>query len=31
MILIADGGSTKTSWVLLDQKGEQLKFETEGY
>lgn len=31
MILIADGGSTKTSWVLLDQKGMQLKFETEGY
>lgn len=31
MILIADGGSTKTSWVLLDQKGEQLKFETEGH
>lgn len=31
MILIADGGSTKTSWVLLDQTGEVLQFETEGY
>jgi len=31
MILVADGGSTKTSWVLLDQAGEQLLFETEGY
>lgn len=31
MILIADGGSTKTSWVLLDQAGKALQFETEGY
>jgi N-acetylglucosamine kinase-like BadF-type ATPase len=31
MILIADGGSTKTSWVLLDQTGEVLQFVTEGY
>lgn len=31
MILIADGGSTKTSWVLLDPEGAQLPFETEGY
>jgi len=31
MILIADGGSTKTSWVLLDQTGEALQFVTEGY
>lgn len=31
MILIADGGSTRTSWVLLDQTGEVLQFETEGY
>lgn len=31
MILIADGGSTKTSWALLDRAGEALRFETEGY
>lgn len=31
MILIADGGSTKTSWVLLDQRGAPQPFETEGY
>ncbi|WP_323726979.1 BadF/BadG/BcrA/BcrD ATPase family protein [Petrimonas sp.] len=31
MILIADGGSTKTSWVLLNQRGRPLQFETEGY
>lgn len=31
MILIADGGSTKTSWVLLTRTGKQLQFETEGY
>ena len=31
MILIADGGSTKCDWVLLDEKGEvKLKTRTEG-
>ena len=31
MILIADGGSTKCDWVLLDSKGEQiLKTRTKG-
>ena len=31
MILIADGGSTKTSWCLLNQTGDATLFETEGY
>lgn len=31
MILIADGGSTKTSWCSIDQQGEKRYFNTEGY
>lgn len=31
MILIADSGSTKTSWCLVNQDGEQRYFDTEGY
>lgn len=31
MILIADGGSTKTSWSLLDGQRKDILFETEGY
>ncbi|MEO5911930.1 MAG: N-acetylglucosamine kinase [Pelobium sp.] len=31
MILIADGGSTKTSWCLIDSKGKKILFNTEGY
>jgi glucosamine kinase len=31
MILIADGGSTKTSWCLVHQSGERSWFQTEGY
>ncbi len=31
MILIADGGSTKTTWCLLNAAGEESQFETEGY
>ncbi|ADY51583.1 N-acetylglucosamine kinase [Pseudopedobacter saltans DSM 12145] len=31
MILIADSGSTKTSWCLLKQGEEPLKFNSEGY
>ncbi|MBK5196587.1 MAG: N-acetylglucosamine kinase, partial [Proteiniphilum sp.] len=31
MILIADGGSTKTTWCLLNQTGDPALFETEGY
>ncbi len=31
MILIADGGSTKTNWCLLNQDGEKTLFNTEGY
>lgn len=31
MILIADGGSTKTTWSLLKQVDENSSFETEGY
>jgi len=31
MILIADSGSTKTSWCLVDQTGKALEFDTEGY
>jgi len=31
MILIADSGSTKTSWCLADRSGHTLEFDTEGY
>ncbi|MEP7258932.1 MAG: N-acetylglucosamine kinase, partial [Flavitalea sp.] len=31
MILIADGGSTKTSWCAIDTDGKQTYFNTEGY
>lgn len=31
MILIADSGSTKTTWSLLSHQQEILKFQTEGY
>jgi glucosamine kinase len=31
MILIADGGSTKTSWCLIDNSGKKIMFHTEGY
>ncbi|MBK0382636.1 N-acetylglucosamine kinase [Pedobacter sp. SD-b] len=31
MILIADGGSTKTSWCLIDESGKKIMFHTEGY
>lgn len=31
MILIADGGSTKTSWCLIDKSGKKIMFNTEGY
>ncbi|MFC5285034.1 N-acetylglucosamine kinase [Pedobacter alpinus] len=31
MILIADGGSTKTSWSLIDDNGKIIMFHTEGY
>jgi glucosamine kinase len=31
MILIADGGSTKTSWCLVDDSGNKTNFSTEGY
>jgi N-acetylglucosamine kinase-like BadF-type ATPase len=31
MILIADGGSTKTSWCLVNNEGRETYFETEGY
>jgi N-acetylglucosamine kinase-like BadF-type ATPase len=31
MILIADSGSTKTSWCLAGQTGKNREFETEGY
>jgi len=31
MILIADGGSTKTNWCFLKEKGERLFVDTEGY
>lgn len=31
MILIADGGSTKTSWCLIENAGKTTLFETEGY
>lgn len=31
MILIADGETTKTFWSLLEETGETVMFETEGY
>lgn len=31
MILIADGGSTKTNWCLLNEEGKKVYFNTEGY
>ena len=31
MILIADGGSTKTNWCLINEAGRRLHFNTEGY
>jgi len=31
MILIADSGSTKTSWCLVESSGKTREFETEGY
>lgn len=31
MILIADGGSTKSAWCLIDQSGLKKNFNTEGY
>lgn len=31
MILIADGGSTKSSWCQLDEAGNRVYFNTEGY
>ena len=31
MILITDGGSTKTNWCLINADGTRLFFYTEGY
>ncbi len=31
MILIADGGSTKTNWCLITDEGKKVYFNTEGY
>jgi glucosamine kinase len=31
MIIIADGGSTKTNWCLINQAGQKIYFNTEGY
>ncbi len=31
MIIIADGGSTKTNWCLLNESGKKFFFNTEGY
>jgi glucosamine kinase len=31
MIVIADGGSTKTSWCVIHANGEKKRFKTEGY
>src|ERR1700712_4436120 len=31
MIIIADGGSTKTNWCLLTEDGKKVYFNTEGY
>src|SRR5690606_8213011 len=29
--IIADGGSTKTNWCLLNESGQKIYFNTEGY
>lgn len=31
MIIIADGGSTKTNWCLINDEGKKVLFNTEGY
>lgn len=31
MIIIADGGSTKTNWCIIDSAGKKILFNTEGY
>ena len=31
MIIIADGGSTKTNWCLLNKAGQKIYFNTQGY
>jgi len=31
MKLIADGGSTKTNWCLVNNEGKKVYFNTEGY
>jgi len=31
MVIIADGGSTKTNWCLIDDAGTRIYFNTEGY
>jgi glucosamine kinase len=31
MIIIADGGSTKTNWCLVNEEGKKILFNTEGY
>ena len=31
MIIIADGGSTKTNWCIIDSTGKKILFNTEGY
>ncbi|SHI88248.1 BadF/BadG/BcrA/BcrD ATPase family protein [Hymenobacter daecheongensis DSM 21074] len=31
MVIIADGGSTKTNWCLIDDEGTRIYFNTEGY
>jgi len=31
MIVIADGGSTKTNWCLINEAGRKIHFNTEGY
>ncbi len=31
MIVVADGGSTKTNWCLINEKGGKIHFNTEGY
>lgn len=31
MIIIADGGSTKTNWCLINETGQKIYFNTEGY
>lgn len=31
MIIIADGGSTKTNWCLINDEGKKIYFNTEGY